>query len=502
MKFVQAFSLGLVGPALVLMASQIATALSATEVNAIAKSTTVQISSQSTGSGVLIKRDGQTYTVLTAAHVIATNDDYEVMTPTGKQYRLQPGTIRHYPNVDLATAQFVSAERHDIARIAKLDRTTEGAAIYVAGFPLRTQAITDSIYSFSTGNMIAHSARPLADGYALLYSNNTLPGMSGGPILNESGQLIGIHGRADTTTQVQNESVNPDIFIKTGFNLGIPIETFMNLAPDVVGSPEFRPPSPTPIDDLLLQASEQNRQGQFRDAIATTAQVLKQKSNSATAYQIRGMALGSLQDYAQALRAFDLALQFNPQLASAYYYRGLTYMNLNQNARAIADYDRALELNANFIEALSDRGLTYYRVGKLQQALSDYNRALNISASFYNAYGGRGNVFLALQQYRQAIADFDQAIVLRPKDFRNYSNRGAVRASNHDLQGAIQDFDKALSIDPNLAHVYKNRGVTRADLGDRLGAISDLERAASLYQREGDTARYQRTLKILEQMKF
>jgi tetratricopeptide (TPR) repeat protein/V8-like Glu-specific endopeptidase len=500
MKFVQLLSVGLMGPVLILTVPQTAAALSATEVNEIAKSTTVQISSQSPGSGVLIKRNGQTYTVLTAAHVVATDDDYEIVTPSGQQYRLQPGTIQRYPNVDLATVQFVSAERHDVARIAKADRITEGAASYVAGFPLRTQAITDSIYSFSTGNIIANAARPLADGYALMYSNNTLPGMSGGPILNASGQLIGIHGRADTTTQVQEEHLNPDVFIKTGFNLGIPIQTFMSLAPDVVGPAESLPPAQIKIDDWLLQATEQNRQGQFRAAIATTTQAIKQKANSATAYQIRGMALGSLKDYSQAIKALDLALRFDPTLASAYYYRGLTYMNLGQSARAIADYNQALKLDANFPEALSDRGLTYYRLGELQQALADYNQALQINPSFFHAYGGRGNVFFALQQYPAALADFNQAIALRPNDFRNYSNRGAVRASSNDLQGAIQDFDQALSIDPNLAHVYKNRGITRADLGDRAGAITDLQKAARLYQKEGDAVRYQKTLKELERI--
>ncbi|MEO0378200.1 MAG: tetratricopeptide repeat-containing serine protease family protein [Cyanobacteria bacterium P01_A01_bin.17] len=502
MKLGQMFSVGLAGPVLMFAAPQVAAALSVTEVNAIAKSTTVQIDSQSPGSGVLIRRDGQTYTVLTAAHVVSTEDNYAVVTPSGQQYRLQVGTIRRYPNVDLATVQFVSAERHDVAHIAKSSRTTEGAASYVAGFPLRTQAITNSIYSFSTGNIIANAARPLKDGYALMYSNNTLPGMSGGPVLNENGQLIGIHGRADTTAQVQDESINPDIFIKTGFNLGIPIQTFMGLAPEVIGGAELPvPKTDTTIDDLLLQASNYNQQRRFRDAIATTAQILKLKVNSAAAYQIRGMAYGSLRDYPQALRAFDSALNFNPNLASAYYYRGLTYMRMGQNARAIADYDQALKLEASFPEALSDRGLTYYRIGDLQKALSDYNQALKLHPRFLHAYGGRGNVFFARKQYPEAIADFDQAIAIRPNDFRSYSNRGAVRVSSGDPKGAIQDFNKALSIEPNLAHVYKNRGVTRADLGDRAGAIIDLQRAASLYQREGDTVRYQRTLKVLKRLR-
>ena len=72
---------------------------------------------------------------------------------------------------------------------------------------------------------------PSVDGYALVYSNSTLPGMSGGPVLDPEGQLIGIHGRADTATKVQDQNLNPDIYVKSGFNLGIPINTFTTLAP-------------------------------------------------------------------------------------------------------------------------------------------------------------------------------------------------------------------------------------------------------------------------------
>jgi serine protease Do len=47
--------------------------------------------------------------------------------------------------------------------------------------------------------------------------------MSGGPIFNSSGKLVGIHGRA-SGTQISG---------KTGINLGIPINLFLNQASQI-----------------------------------------------------------------------------------------------------------------------------------------------------------------------------------------------------------------------------------------------------------------------------
>jgi hypothetical protein len=45
-----------------------------------------------------------------------------------------------------------------------------------------------------TGQVTANRKRVFKDSYALLYSNDTLPGMSGGPVLNSEGKVVGSHG--------------------------------------------------------------------------------------------------------------------------------------------------------------------------------------------------------------------------------------------------------------------------------------------------------------------
>ena len=174
-------------------------ALSAVEVGKIAKSVTVSIdSNNSVGSGVVIKKEGNTYTVLTAAHVVRNRQqEFKITTPDGKNYPLVATNIKATTDVDLAIVKFTSAANYPIAKLGKVEAASEGSVVYVSGFPLATAAISTSIYNFTEGKVTANANRPLTGGYSLVYSNNTLPGMSGGPVFNEAGETIAIHGKGD-----------------------------------------------------------------------------------------------------------------------------------------------------------------------------------------------------------------------------------------------------------------------------------------------------------------
>ncbi len=384
MKISHGLLAALIGPAVVVMQSPSTFALSATEVNQIAKDITVRIDSQTPGSGVLIKRDGNTYTLLTAAHVVGTADDYEVITQDNQRYPVNPSRISRIPGVDLAILQFSSDRNYKIATIGDSKKMAEGTASYVAGFPLKTQALTETIYNFTAGKITANANRALKDGYSLVYSNNTLPGMSGGPVLNADGHLLGIHGRADTTDRVQNQSINPDIFIKTGFNLGIPVNTFLSLVPKTGVNLGFRAPaaivSAAPsVDDVYLQALDQYERGDISQALSNATQAIRLDANFAPAYSLRGSIRYLQEDQLGALDDFNRALRLDGDLVSAYLGRALIQSSLGDSASAMTDYSQVIERNQRHARAYYNRGVLHLNQGDQQAALGDLRTAADIS---------------------------------------------------------------------------------------------------------------------------
>jgi serine protease Do len=336
----------------------IAWANSSTEVNTLAKNITLRIKgTSSSGSAVIVQKQGNIYTLLTAAHVLSGNEPFQVMTADGQDYPLIATSIRKHSNADLAIAQFSSPKTYPVATIGNPASVVEGAPSYVAGYPARTEALTESIYNFSAGQITAKAPRPFRDGYGLVYTNTTLPGMSGGPVLNGNGQLIGIHGRADAQAQWQDEQLNSKIYVKSGVNLGIPVETAFTLLPKeklTITAPNTPPSKAPPIatrptvnkmllDDLFRQSNFRRRQNDLPGAIAAMDQVIRMDPSNIDAYMERGDIYMTLREYLAAAVDFDQVIQLNPELGEAYYNRGVAYFRSGSPKESLASFQIAAE---------------------------------------------------------------------------------------------------------------------------------------------------------------
>ncbi|MCC5638312.1 serine protease [Nostoc sp. CHAB 5844] len=160
-----------------------------------ARSITVKVISQDfLGSGILLRRNGQTYTVLTNAHVIQAGDPpYRVQTPDGRIYTANLSQRLNFGKNDLAVLQFKSAG--SIYAVASVGASpTQGDAVFAAGYPAVEDRGKKQSFAFTTGKVGLVLAKPLEGGYQLGYTNNIKNGMSGGPLLNRRGQVVGING--------------------------------------------------------------------------------------------------------------------------------------------------------------------------------------------------------------------------------------------------------------------------------------------------------------------
>jgi tetratricopeptide (TPR) repeat protein len=539
-------SAAILGVSVALVQMQPAQALTKVEVSKVAQSITVMIQNaqnpRDAGSGIIIKREGETYTVLTAHHVVENSPNYKVMTPDKKMNPTVPGSIQPLPGVDLALVQFKSAGSYGVAKMGDSTQSPSGSASFVAGFPGTTEVRSEPEYYFTSGEIAANGSRPNKDGYALAYSNPTLPGMSGGPVLNERGELIGIHGRAEKAEKLQNSQVSNNIYVlKTEFNYAIPINTFLTLAPQVnktlaLRTPSASVPSGPKADDFFLQADEKLNKADYKGAIADYDQAIRLNPKFALAYLNRGDSRyglgdkkGAITDFDQAIRLdpkyspayssrgyvrhelgdkqgaftdFDQVIRLNPKNAVAYvayYNRGDVRNELGDKQGAITDFDQVIRLDPNFTPAYSSRGRARNELGDKQGAITDFNQAIRLDPKYSPAYIDRGIVRHELGDKQGAITDYDQAIRLDPKFALAYANRGTTREQLGDKQGAIADLDQAICLDPKLAFAYTNRGAVRYELGDKQGAIADYQKAVALFKSQGDEKNYQTVLKWLQE---
>jgi serine protease Do len=221
--------------------------MSAYEIREIAINITVLILGPgSPGSGTIIAHNGDNYYVLTAGHVVESinsKEEADIKTHDNKLHQIDTKNIIRFADIDLAIVKFNSNQKYKTAEIGKSEKVFELSTVYVAGFPLSGEAIRQNF--FITKGEVSSLDTFNDGGYDLVYTNTTRAGMSGGPVLNEDGELIGIHGRAEGTILADGTE------IKQGFNLGIPIKIFVESAPRIgfdlkTGPILAQTPTPTP----------------------------------------------------------------------------------------------------------------------------------------------------------------------------------------------------------------------------------------------------------------
>lgn len=253
MKFTGGLAAVLIGTIVMIVQPLVAKALTSVEIYSIAQKITVRIDGANTGSGVIVERQGDNYTVVTNWHVVQLKGNYTIQTSDGGKYTINHSQVKQLPGVDLAIFQFASKQNYRVAEKGDSDQVTGGKSVYVAGYPTGIPGIPERIFQVLNGQISARVQSP-KDGYSLVYAVQAFQGMSGGPILNEEGKLVGIHGLSGTSIGGGGTAT-----------LGIPLKTYLSLAssapPVATGSQSRSSPKPTNICDTQISLEEAAKRG-------------------------------------------------------------------------------------------------------------------------------------------------------------------------------------------------------------------------------------------------
>jgi serine protease Do len=165
------------------------------------------LAERSSGSGVLIRRKGNAYTVVTNEHVIALTKDhpFQVLTSDGLVHTALLQKTSTVKAMDIAFVTFISTGFYQIADMGYGKKLSIGGAVYSAGFFNWHQVSRNAVESthnwglksfyLTSGAVGMLPNQALEKGYQIGYDNDVRSGMSGGPVLNQCGQLVGINGR-------------------------------------------------------------------------------------------------------------------------------------------------------------------------------------------------------------------------------------------------------------------------------------------------------------------
>lgn len=503
------------------------------KINDIAQGISVKINYRNqgktaSGSGVIIAKEGNTYSVLTACYMVMEGTSCQAKNllpnlsltlPDGKQQEIkltQENVILPNPDISIAIVNFQSNNDYAVATLG--DYLPQGNQwLFVAGFSNQSPSNSLTLTAGTAENYYASPFKVrdeyvLINGNDLVYTNLSEAGMGGGAILDAEGKVIGLNVGSEDTIMSQGDQWQE---VRLGYSLGMSTKNILavlksaNIATDnfKISANPAKSVESSQVDAIrsqliTFQVPNQDvtaldwinygnslwRDKQYSEAVKAFDQAISlfgTKANGeslANVYVAKGKALAAQGNYKEALTAFQSAIQVFPQSSETWRLQGLMLANLGQYAEALTAYQQAIGRNSsqNFV-LLFELGDILGKLERYPEALNAYNQAIALKPSFPLTYNERGIIYAKQKEWELALANFNQAIQRNPQDASFYYNRGTLYLKQEKLDLALADFNQAIRLNPQDASAYFNRGATYYNLKQLDLALSDYNQVLKLY---------------------
>ncbi|OGU36911.1 MAG: hypothetical protein A2315_02710 [Ignavibacteria bacterium RIFOXYB2_FULL_35_12] len=367
------------------------------------------------GSGVVLNDKGY---VVTNYHVLEGCDRLEIL--HNKEIVPYVDIIGIDVEKDILILK-IKAKKFPAIKIGDSKKINIGQRVYAIGSPLGFEN------TISEGIISGLRSYEEYEKSFIQITASISSGSSGGAIVNDKGELIGI----STLTSKEGQNLN----------FAIPIG-----------------------DVLIVEISSYSKGDAYKDF----------------EWFAKGFRALEKRNYHQAIKYYSSFIEVYSIYAAAYYNRGIAKYNVEDYSGAIQDFNKAIEIDPKDAAAYYNRGNAKKKFEDYWGAIQDCNKAIELDVEHINAYIIRGNSKANLKDYRGAIQDYNKAIEINPKDAAAYYNRGTAKSNIEDYSGAIQDYNKAIEINPYYEDAYFNRGLTKYNLGDKYGACLDWSKAGEL----------------------
>ena len=422
----------------------------------------------SIGSGFFISEEG---ILLTNYHVLEGAYRAAIRMPDGSQHPVE-AVVAKSPLVDLIKVRVAVPD----SRIRPIALATEPPAVadrvFVVGSPMGleqtvSEGIISAIRELPAGGNVLQVTAPISQG------------SSGGPVLNHSGEAVGV-----VTFQASR-----------GQNLNFAISA-----------------------DALDGLSEE---GPGISIAEWTIRTSRRGPALAASLCSRGAQLSIQGHYEEALTYFERAAESNPEDPEAWYGLGSCYVGLDRSDDAVAAYRRPIEQDPDNATAHFVLAMYYKTTGKYDLEIDALKEVIRIDPTHLRARFEIGRAYGALERtgeqidaYRsllkdqpdhiptlldlgvalekagnpgEAVAHFTQARDLDPSNELIHYNLGVIYNRMDQPEEAIRAYTRAIRANPRMVPAHYNLGVTYLNQGRRELALGQYEILKDLKADMADT---------------
>lgn len=220
--------------------------------------------------------------------------------------------------------------------------------------------------------------------------------------------------------------------------------------------------------------------GQYDHAVEWLARAIRQAPKAEYLKHL-GAVLQHVKRYDEALKAFDRAVQLQPDSAELWCCLGGALLQLDRTDEALLSYQHALKLQPDNFDAASKSGVLLHRRQRWEEALAQFNMCLSVQPDLAPVLNLRAIAHRGLRNYESYLSDSLRAHALDPADAEACNNAGEALLWLGQEADAVAWFDKALALLPNNPTVLTNKA-------EAMTQLRRLDEAAAIYSRVRATA--------------
>jgi tetratricopeptide (TPR) repeat protein len=194
---------------------------------------------------------------------------------------------------------------------------------------------------------------------------------------------------------------------------------------------------------------------QYEESIKDCDYVLEREPNNEKVMSFKALVYYRLEKYQEAVDVVKKAAEIDNN-KEYYYMLGELFFKMEDYPEAFRCFNFAINLNNEYQPAFNSRGLIYQKWGEHDEAINDFTEAIRLSNTknipkyiYLNgarAYYNRAKSYDDLARYQAAISDLDAASKIYPS-----------HAAVYILRGEIYEKMSAETKDTNLADRYKKK---------------------------------------------
>ena len=219
---------------------------------------------------------------------------------------------------------------------------------------------------------------------------------------------------------------------------------------------------------------------QYTDAIAAFEQALRLNGDAPEALFRLAVTLHTINQFDRAVAIYQRVLAINPNLAEVHNRLGSALQSAGRLSEAIAAYRQAVALQPVNVEALNNLGSALHEDGKFDEAIAACTAALTFRSDFVPAYNNLGNVLFDQKRFDEAADALHRAVTLDPEYAVGWFSLAKVLNQQGRFDDSVDAYRNAVKVRPDFAEAHTLLGGMLIDLGRPNEALECLRTAVAL----------------------